>query len=358
MQKAILEKLGAEKNNPCVTISMKTHRTHPDNATDVIELKVLVSETKKRLIAEFGKKEIADLLKKLENIELEIDANYNLDSLHIFLSNTTKEIVKSSWTIDNNSVQISNTFAIKPLIKALNRTDPYLIMVLSQSGVHLYYAINDTIINEIKNDDFPFPQNPHILENSKEKSNAKLVDSMVAEYFHTVDKALVHIYNENHLHCVVVSTDDNYSKLIHLSMIPAIYYGNVTINYTDMSNHTIVKDTWVLIQKMQKSRILGAIDEMIAADSQNNVITDLTDIYQAVKEGRGELMIIQENYKQAVKFTGDYTFDLVDDNTLPGVVDDITSDIALDLINTKGRVVFINNELEMIFGKIALKLRY
>ena len=43
MQKAILEKLGAEKNNPCVTISMKTHRTHPDNATDVIELKVLVS---------------------------------------------------------------------------------------------------------------------------------------------------------------------------------------------------------------------------------------------------------------------------------------------------------------------------
>lgn len=69
-------------------------------------------------------------------------------------------------------------------------------------------------------------------------------------------------------------------------------------------------------------------------------------------------MIIQENYKQAVKFTGEYTFDLVDDNSLSGVVDDITSDIALDLINSKGSVVFINNEIEMKYGKIALKLRY
>ena len=64
MQKAILEKLGSETNNPCVTISMKTHRTHPDSATDAIELKVLVSETKKRLINEFGKKDIAELIKK------------------------------------------------------------------------------------------------------------------------------------------------------------------------------------------------------------------------------------------------------------------------------------------------------
>lgn len=276
MQKAILEKLSAEKNNPCITISMKTHRTHPDNAIDVIELKQLVNETKKRLINKFGKKDTVGLFKKLNNIAFEYDPKYNLDSLHIFLSNTTNEIVKSPWTIDHNSVQISNTFAIKPLIKALNRTDAYLILVLSQSGVHLFYTINDTIINEIKNDDFPFPPNPHILENKKEKSNAKLVDRMVSEYFHTVDKALGHIYNLNHLHCIVVCTDDNYSKLIHLSINPSIFYGNVKINYKDTTLNTIVKDAWVLNKERQKSRIIDSINEMIDADNQNNVMIDLT----------------------------------------------------------------------------------
>jgi hypothetical protein len=36
MKREQLEKLASEKGNPCVTISMNTHRTHPDNAEDNI----------------------------------------------------------------------------------------------------------------------------------------------------------------------------------------------------------------------------------------------------------------------------------------------------------------------------------
>ena len=59
-------------------------------------LKNLVKEAEERVIAEFGKRPVTSLLEKLESISAEIDVNYNLDSLHIFLSNDTKEIVKSS----------------------------------------------------------------------------------------------------------------------------------------------------------------------------------------------------------------------------------------------------------------------
>ena len=33
-----LQRLATEKNSPCVTISLNTHRTHPDNANDSIKL--------------------------------------------------------------------------------------------------------------------------------------------------------------------------------------------------------------------------------------------------------------------------------------------------------------------------------
>ena len=120
-----LEALETEKNTPCVTISLNTHRTHPDNSQDVIQLKNLLKETEERVINEFGKKPVESLLEKLSAIE--IDENYNLDSLHIFLSNNMNDIIKSPWSTPKNRVQISDTFDISPLIKSLNRSEEYFI---------------------------------------------------------------------------------------------------------------------------------------------------------------------------------------------------------------------------------------
>ncbi|WP_223269262.1 hypothetical protein [Polaribacter sp. IC063] len=87
-----LQKLMAEKNSPCVTISLDTHRTHPDNAKDEILLKNLIKEAEERVIKEFGKRPVEQLLEKMEAVSKEIDVNHNLDSLHIFLSNDTQQM--------------------------------------------------------------------------------------------------------------------------------------------------------------------------------------------------------------------------------------------------------------------------
>ena len=59
-----------------------------------------------------------------------------------------------------------------------------------------------------------------------------------------------------------------------------------------------------------------------------------------------------------LRMTGEFSFDLVNDVTLPGVIDDITSDIAWEVISKKGRVIFTNQEEIQSFGDIALKVRY
>jgi hypothetical protein len=48
----------------------------------------------------------------------------------------------------------------------------------------------------------------------------------------------------------------------------------------------------------------------------------------------------------------------VTDVTLPGVIDDITSDIAWDVISKKGRAIFTTQEELKSLGDIALKVRY
>lgn len=353
-----LQKLATENNNPCVTISLNTHRTHPDNIQDEILLKNLLKEAEERVINEFGKRPVANLLEKIETVSKEIDVNYNLDSLHIFLSNDTKEIVKSSWETSNGGVHISESFAIRPLIKNYNRSENYLVMLLSQSGVQLYEAVNEDIINEVRNDDFPFSENRHYNTHSDKGSDAKHLDDLVREFLNKVDKALVKVHDETDLKCVVIATEDNYSRLKQVADKPSVYLGYANVDYNKVATHHISKQSWELVKEQQKQRRTEAISEMQEAIAHGKVLTDIQEIYQASIDGHGDLLIVHQDFSQAVVMQDHRTFNLVDDYTTPNAIDDITSTIAWEVISKKGRVVFTSQDEIKNLGQVVLKTRY
>ena len=357
MQKDKLEKLASERSKPCVTISMKTHRTSPDNQQDVIEFKKLVKEASDKVNNEFGHRSASDLLKRIEALEEQIDFSGNLESLHIFLSNSTFEIVKSTWSTSQNIVVVAENFEVRSLIKEFNRTEEYLILTLTQSGIRMFHATNDHVAGEIKNDDFPFESNPHLESEHDNASDSKRLDNLAREYFNNVDKAVVRIHNKTALNVVVVCTKDNYTYLMQVADYPAIYLGHADIN-NKSDNHSVAMDAWPVVHAAQQVSRLELIKEMQEAIGLHRVLTDLSAILQAAKEGRGDLLIVRENFKQAVKMTGEYSFDLVNDNTLPGTIDDITSEIAWEVISMKGRAIFTDLEEFKDFGNYALKVRY
>ncbi len=288
----------------------------------------------------------------------EIDVNYNLDSLHIFLSNDTQEIVKSSWKTGKSGVDISDSFAIRTLIKSYNRSESYLVMLLSQSGVRLFEAVNDDIINEVINNDFPFSENPHFNKNKEKVSDSKHLDNLVREFLNKVDKALVTVHKETDLNCVVIATEDNYSRLQQVADKPSVYLGHANIDYNNVTTHHIAKQSWELVKEQQKQRRTQAISEMHEAVSHGKVLTDLQEIYQASIDGRGDLLVVEQNFSQAVVMKDERTFDLTDETTTPKAIDDITNTIAWEVLSKKGRVIFASQDEIKDLGKIVLKTRY
>ena len=358
MQKNKLEKLASERSHPCITISMNTHRTGTNDVRDANELKKLLAEAHEHVVNEFGQHEVTNLLEKIDNLDQEIDLNYNLDSLHIFLSDSTREIVKSSWPTLKNTVSVAECFVIKPLIKDFNRLEEYLILVLSQFDVRLLHAINDNITEEIKNDDFIFSKNPYFLTESDKSGESKHIDNVTREFFNQIDKALVKLHYKTEMNVVVICTENNWSRLMQVADKPSIYLGNININYNDTANHSIASEAWQIVVALQEEGRSKAIQEMKEAAGHGKVITDLQDIFLAVKAGRGDLLITHDDYHQSVKMTGQDSFCLADDVTLPGVIDDITSEIAWEVISKKGRAIFTNQEQFKSIGNIALKVRY
>ena len=357
MKREKLEILATEKNCPCVTISMNTSRAYPANQKDIIVLKTLLEEAKERVIKEFGKRPVIELIEKINHIESEIDVNYNLDSLHIFLSNSTKEIVKSTWPT-HNGVYVSENFAVKPLVKMFNRTEEYLILMLTQSDVRLLMAANDGVVGEIKNDDFPFVNNEDELSDTEAISDAKQTENQTREFFNKIDKAVVKVYNKTDMRCVVISTSDNYNRFIKVADKPAIYLGWSNLSQDNKGNYSVAKDAWQIVSVQQEKARAENIQEMQEAVGNGKVITELSEIYRAAKEGRGDLLIVNDNFHQAVRVTDEFSLELVTDVTLPGVIDDITSDIAWEVISKKGRAIFTTQEEFKSLGDIALKVRY
>lgn len=358
MQKDKLEQLATERSFPCVTISMNTNRTYPDNQKDSIELKKLMKEAHDHVVNEFGQYEVTSLLEKIDCLDEVIDLSNNLDSLHIFLSVSTSEIVKSSWPTLKNTVSVAENFVIKPLIKALNRIEDYLILVLSQSDVRLLHAVNDITLGEIKDDDFSFDKNQTFLTDQDKSKDGKQLDNRIREFFNQVDKAVVKVHNKTEMNVVVICSDNNWSKLMQVADKPSIYYGNVSINFNDTENLPIAVHAFKIVNATQEKERAKAVQEMKEAAGHGKMITDLSHILYAVKEGRGDLLITNDNYHQAVKMTGENTFELATDLTLPGVIDDITSDIAWEVISKKGRAIYTNQEEFKSLGNIALKVRY
>jgi len=326
---------------------MNTHRTFPENLEDITELEKLMAEARDHVINEFGQFEVKSLLEKIDALDELIDVNYSLDSLHIFLSGTTTEIVKSSWPIFKNSVSVAENFVVKPLIKDFNRIEEYYILVLSKSDVRLLKATNDAISIEIIDDDFPFKAN-----------DWKQTDSQIDEFFNQIDKALLKIYNKTDMYIVVVSTENNWSRFMQVADKPSIYFGPVSNNHNGSPISTLGSEAWKIVVAIQDEHRALAIREMQDANREGKVITDLLEIFTAVKAGRGDLLITHDNYHQAVKMNGQYSFHTVEDVTLPGVIDDITSNLAWDVISKKGRAIFTDSEEFKSFGNIALKVRY
>lgn len=354
----LIQKLAEEKSTPCVTICLNTHRTHPDCQTDAVLIKNLCKEAEDRLLAEFNKRTIQPLLDKLTQIPDQIDVRHNLDSLHIFLSNETSEIVKLIWPVHQNAVHISNSFSMRYLIKAYNRTTKYNILLLSQSGVQLFEAQNDEIKSEIKNEDFPFAENPHYHTHHQKLSDPKAMDNMVKEFLNKVDKALVRVFNANQQKTLVICTEDNYSRLMDVADRKEIYYGYSPINYNQTATHQLVEQAWPIISEEQKKLRADAIAELKSAISDGKVLTDLREIYRAAKEGRADLLISHNQFSQPVKMTGPFEFDLINDVREKDAVDDITGTIAWEVLAKKGRVVFTEQEELSKVGEIAVKLRY
>lgn len=341
-----------------VTISLNTHRTFPDNQNDAIKLKNFISEAKKRLLEEFNQRELANALKFLDEIQEEVDVYHNLDALHIFVSNTKKEIFRSGWSTDQEGVHISRFFAVKPLIKEITRLSEYGVLLLSAGSAEVLLASNDAITKEIDSDIFPVTDNPFLKSDPNRQSDSKHQDERLAEFFNLLDKGINRIEELDNLKVVVVASEDNYTRLMQVADQPKKYIGHISLDQSSVNKTTIGESTWDFMKGQHRIQEENYFAELEQAVGSGLILTDLQEIYQACLDGRADLLILEEDFKQAVKLQGEREISLENSTGGVEVIDDLGGLLAWKAFEKSGRFVLVNKIPNPEFRPIVLKVRY
>src|SRR5262244_2621727 len=101
LSRAELKSLQAHRDYPSVSILAPTHRTAPSNKQDPIKVKNLVRKAIDRLHGEFKKREVAAVVRNLQDLVRNLGWAHTLDGLALLAS-------------QNRSAAINLPFRVKP----------------------------------------------------------------------------------------------------------------------------------------------------------------------------------------------------------------------------------------------------
>lgn len=355
MNYTLINRIKEVKESPAVTIYMNTNRSFPENNKDSINLKNLITKVGKRIQMEYGQSESALIIRKLKEFATDIDHKYNLDSLIIFVSPDFLEFIRLPLIVRDN-VFIADKFSTKVLLRCLLQTRSYYVFCLSRKVVRLIEAINDGVVSEINDSNFPIENKSYLESDDIKKAWANVYDNHAKEFFNKADK-LFNDYNKDKKPLLLAGDVRNISYYKEIADNKNIIIGHIEGNYDETKAHEIVKQAFGVVVNNVFQEQEKALKELDAAKKEQKLLTDIHDIYTAAKEGRGLKLFVEKNYVQPAKIENGNII-LKDNPSGPEIIDDVINEIIEFIVDKNGEVLFLDVNKLMSYNKIALVTRY
>lgn len=356
--KKTLERLSKITAPACVTLILQTHKSHPDNEKDVIALKNMIADAHKRLQKEYGAEIAKKYTEKLQQLAEKIDFRQNDNGLMLFVNDEIAEYLRVPIK-PHDRIILDTTFATRTIIRALQRSTDYYILVLTKGRARLIEASADTAVKEFEDQGFPVEDKASLSVSKPESSNAMRVSNINQEFFNQVDKLVNSVRSKKPLRVIILSEETNYHDYLKEADHPDTILGRVLLKNFDEKAGNIVKYVWPNVEELTLAKNRSRIAELDQAINNGKYVTDLNDIWDAVQKGRGRTIFVEEGFLQPVKnedgvLTPISSEEISDKNHINDVVDDIIE------FNLKfgGDVVFMPKESLKDFNKMALVTRY
>jgi hypothetical protein len=355
MSKTVFDQVKHAREYPCVTITLETHRTAPDNKRDPIVLKNLLTQAEERLLAEFNKREIGDVIEKMKKLADSIDHSHNKEGLILFVNKDMALYDRLPFAL-KEEVTIHDTFATRDLIRNMHASETYYVLAISKQKARLFEGHCDKAY-EITAKPFPMDNQIYTTDRLNRSMGAK-EDSRLREFFNRVDKNFLEIYKEEPGELVLMGVEANVADYQSVADEAKLVIGAIHRNGDAAKDHEVASAAWPVVSEVLRQRRQEAIALLEKAVSEQKFSSDLKEIWRMTNQGRCEALYVEKGFFQPAIIHDHETIELTEDASAPGVCEDIVDEVIEIALQMKARVVFVDNGSLDKFQRMAMINRY
>ncbi|HMQ33548.1 MAG TPA: hypothetical protein PKD53_22645 [Chloroflexaceae bacterium] len=362
MNRQDIKALAAVGGYPCLTITLPTHRTSPDNRQDPIRLKNLVAEAAARLSGELGRREAESVLRRLEGLADQIEHQHNLDGLALFVADDVARAFRLPFSLPERVV-VGESFFLRDLVYAYNRSPHYWVLALSEQPTRLFEAVRDDLEELTAGSAFPMahggPGGARGLPNDPAINASQLRDEHHRSFFREVDQALGAYMADDPQPLALVGVDRYLAFFGEVTSHGDAIVATIRGNHDQTSAHELGKLVWPPVREALAEQRRAIFDRLNAAVGGQRSASTLGEVWRFAQEGRGQTLVVEEGYHEAAALdeTGMRLLP-AGDGAGPRALDDAVDEVIAAVLDKGGRVVFVDDGTLAAHSRIALILRY
>ncbi len=306
----------SDEEGPHISLYQPTHRHFPKNKQDLIVFKNLIREIESSLKQNNKPTFIDSIMEPFYKLEEDSEFwNNTLDGIAI-LAHQNKCVIYNLHCPVKEFAVVSNSFHIKPLIKAFQSIERYQLLGLSHNSFSLYqgnrYGFSEIEIDSdvprtlgavlgkqktnplLSQGSFGGTGRPAVYRGQGDKKDED--DKDTEKYFRYVDNYVSVNYSKvSKLPLILVSLKEYHTQFKKLSNNPYLIEEGVDCSYDSLEPEQLQSKVLEVIKSLNQKKTEMIIEAYKKAEAESMGSSDLQQVAKAAYEGRVETVLLEEN---------------------------------------------------------------
>jgi hypothetical protein len=369
LTKELVKELLSAVKNPCISLYMPTHRTHPGNIQDPILFKNLVRQLEESLLQKYSGNEVKEQLEPFHKLANDGEFwNHTLDGLAVFGATGLFKVVGLRKPVDELAM-VADSFHTKPLRQYLQSVDRYHVLGLTLHGLRLFEGNRHSLEEVELTADTPKTITEALGDELTDKHSVVGSyggvggESTNMHHGHGGYKEEAEIDAERFFRVIADAVYENYSKptgwpLIlaalteHHSLFqkvsknPFLLPKGIAINPESISTDKLIGMAWEIMEPAYLLKLDRLAERFGQAQANGKGSDEYKEVAVAAVEGRVDTLIVEEDRIIAARITNLVTGNTQKKDMTNPKVDDLLDDMG-ELVTKMGGEVMVLPAVKM-----------